>query len=107
GETSAVDVLARGECDLLFVVGADPCSHLPYSIVEKLKNVKLIILDPSITPTVKMADVAIPVAYVGIETAGTAYRMDGVPIQLKKIIEPPPGILSDVEILTHILRRLR
>jgi formylmethanofuran dehydrogenase subunit B len=107
GETSAIDVIARGDCDLVFVVGADPCSHLPHHIVEKLKNVKLIVLDPAMTPTVKMADVAIPVAYVGIEAGGTAYRMDGVPLQLKKIIDPPPGILSDVEVLNQILRRLK
>jgi formylmethanofuran dehydrogenase subunit B len=107
GETSAIDVMARGDCDLLFVVGADPCSHLPRQIVEKLKNVKLIVLDPAVTPTVKMADVAIPVAYVGIEAGGTAYRMDGVPLRLKKIIDPPPGVLSDVDVLNQILRRLK
>lgn len=107
GETSAIDVLARGECDLFFVVGSDPCSHLPRYLVEKLKNVKLIVLDPSITPTVKMAEVAIPVAYAGIEAVGTAYRMDGVPLQLKKVVDPPPGVLSDADILTHMLRRLK
>ncbi|MBS7610704.1 formylmethanofuran dehydrogenase subunit B [Candidatus Bathyarchaeota archaeon] len=107
GETSAVDVIARGECDLLFIIGADPCSHLPHYIVERLKNVKLVVLDPSITPTVKMADVAIPVAYVGIEASGTAYRMDGVPLQLRKVVDPPPGILSDVDVLNRIVRRLK
>lgn len=106
GETSAVDVMARGECDLLFVVGADPYSHLPRNILEKLKDVRIVVLDPHVTPTVKAADVAIPVAHVGIEASGTVYRMDGVPLTLKKVVEPPPGVLSDVEVLKSILGRL-
>ena len=106
GETSAVDVMARGECDILFVVGADPYSHLPRSILEKLKGVKVIVLDPHVTPTVKAADVAIPVAHVGVEASGTVYRMDGVPLTLKKVVEPPPGIPSDVDVLKSILGRL-
>ena len=98
--------MARGECDILFVVGADPYSHLPRSILEKLKGVKVIVLDPHTTPTVKAADVAIPVAHVGIEASGTVYRMDGVPLTLKKVVEPPPGIPSDVDVLKSILGRL-
>jgi formylmethanofuran dehydrogenase subunit B len=50
-----------------------------------------------------MADVVIPSAFAGIEVEGTAYRMDHVPLPLKKIVHPPVGCLSDEEILKRIL----
>ena len=40
-----------------------------------------------------------PTQWCGIEYEGTAYRMDDVPIMLRKVVEPPPGILNDEEIL--------
>jgi formylmethanofuran dehydrogenase subunit B len=49
----------------------------------------------------------IPSAFVGIEVEGTAYRMDHVPLPLKKVVEPPEGILSDEEILKRILEKVR
>jgi formylmethanofuran dehydrogenase subunit B len=54
-----------------------------------------------------LGDVVIPSAFVGIEVEGTAYRMDHVPLPLKKVVEPPEGILSDEEILKRILERVR
>jgi formylmethanofuran dehydrogenase subunit B len=39
----------------------------------------------------------------GIEVEGTAYRMDHVPLPLKKAVQPPNGILGDEEILSKIL----
>jgi formylmethanofuran dehydrogenase subunit B len=50
-----------------------------------------------------MGDVVFPCAIVGIEMEGTAYRMDRVPLPLKKVVQPPNGILSDEEILRKIL----
>jgi formylmethanofuran dehydrogenase subunit B len=57
--------------------------------------------------TAQMADVVIPSAFVGIEASGTAYRMDHVPIPLKKVVSPPRGILPDEEILRRILTEVR
>jgi formylmethanofuran dehydrogenase subunit B len=54
-----------------------------------------------------MADVVLPSAFVGIEAGGTAYRMDHVPLPLKKVVDPPRGILSDEEILKRILAEVR
>lgn len=107
GETTAVDILRRGECDLFLVVASDPVSHLPRRVLEHLSNIPVIALDPKITPTVYLSDVAIPVAYTGIEVEGTVYRMDTVPLRLKKVIDPPSGILSDVEILRILLERVK
>jgi formylmethanofuran dehydrogenase subunit B len=57
--------------------------------------------------TSQMADVVFPSAFVGIETTGTAYRMDHVPLALKKVVNPPAGILSDEEILKRILSEVK
>jgi len=54
-----------------------------------------------------MADVVIPTAWVGIEVPGTAYRMDHVPLPLKKVVDPPPGVLSDEEVLRRLLAEVR
>lgn len=107
GETSAVDVLSRGDVDATLVVAADPVSNFPRKCVENLVKTPLIVIDPYLTPTALMADVVIPSAFVGIEAEGTTYRMDHVPLPLKKIVEPPLGCLSDEEILRIILRKIR
>jgi formylmethanofuran dehydrogenase subunit B len=57
--------------------------------------------------TAMLGDVVIPSAFVGIEVGGTAYRMDNVPLPLKKVVEPPEGILTDEEILKRILEEVR
>jgi len=57
--------------------------------------------------TAMLADILFPSAFVGIEVEGTAYRMDSVPLPLKKVVEPPEGILSDEEILKKILEEVR
>jgi formylmethanofuran dehydrogenase subunit B len=57
--------------------------------------------------TAMVGDVVIPSAIVGIEKAGTAYRMDHVPLPLKKVVEPPKGLLSDEEILRKIMEEVR
>jgi formylmethanofuran dehydrogenase subunit B len=57
--------------------------------------------------TALLGDIVIPSAFVGIEVDGTAYRMDQVPLPLKKVVEPPEGILPDEEILNRILEEVR
>ena len=104
GETTFVDALNRGECDAALIVASDPISHLPKDSADKLMEIPTVVLDPHITPTTLVAHVAIPTAHVGIEAQGTAYRMDGVPLELKKLVDPPPGILTDEEVLRRIGR---
>jgi formylmethanofuran dehydrogenase subunit B len=57
--------------------------------------------------TAMVGDVVFPSSIVGVEKAGTAYRMDHVPLPLKKVVEPPEGLLSDEEILRRILEEVR
>jgi len=54
-----------------------------------------------------LSRVTIPVATAGVEAEGTAYRMDGVPLRLKKLVEPPEGVRPDEEVLDMILKGLK
>lgn len=105
GETSAVDVLARKECDAALIIASDPASHFPPQCVRHLFEIPVIQIDPYSNPTSETADVIIPSAIVGIEAEGTAYRMDKVPIRMRKFLESPHR--SDEEILSDILARVK
>jgi formylmethanofuran dehydrogenase subunit B len=107
GETSAIDVLLRKECDAALVVASDPVANFPRKAAESLVKNPLIVVDPHMNATSQMADIVFPSAFVGIEAGGTAYRMDHVPLPLKKVLEPPRSVLSDEVILTRILAEVR
>jgi len=107
GETTVVDVLLRKESDAALVIASDPASNFPRKAVEHLVKNPLIVIDPHMNVTAQLGDVVFPSSIVGIEKAGTAYRMDHVPLPLKKVVEPPKGLLSDEEILRRILNEVR
>jgi formylmethanofuran dehydrogenase subunit B len=107
GETSIVDILLRKESDASLVVASDPVATFPKEAAKHLIKNPLIVIDPHKNATSLMADVLFPSAFVGIEVQGTAYRMDRVPLPLKKIVDPPEGILSDEEILKKILKEVK
>ena len=107
GETSVIDILCREETDAGLVIASDPVAHFPKKAAQNLVKNPLIVIDPQTTPTSLMADVVFSSAYVGIEAEGTAYRMDHVPLPLKKVVEPPKPILSDERVLQRILNEVR
>lgn len=107
GETSAVDILSRDESDAALVIASDPVANFPKSAAQNLVKKPLIVIDPEKSATALMADVVLPSAFVGIETEGTAYRMDSVPLPLKQVVKPPKNCLSDEKILQRILREVR
>jgi len=107
GETSVIDILRRGDSDAALVIASDPVNNFPRSAVSSLVSNPLIVIDPHLSSTGLMADVVIPSAFVGIEAEGTAYRMDHVPLPLRKIVDPPEGCLPDEEILKRMLKRVR
>ncbi|MEM3394292.1 MAG: molybdopterin-dependent oxidoreductase, partial [Candidatus Methanomethylicia archaeon] len=67
----------------------------------------VIVIDTKWSLTTLFADVIIPAGYVGIECEGTAYRMDGIPIKMKKIVDLSPNVLSDVEILRRLSNKVK
>lgn len=105
GEYTTADTLARGEADAALIVASDPMANFSQPAREHLKRIPYIALDPKETPTVRHATVAFTTATYGINTPGTVYRMDDVPIPLRPAFESPYP--SDQEVLTRLERRIR
>ncbi|MEN6397264.1 MAG: formylmethanofuran dehydrogenase subunit B [Methanoregula sp.] len=106
GDTSSIDLLNRGEIDAAFVIGSDPGAHFPISAVKHLAHVPLVCVDPHLTPTSGVSKLHVPVAFNGVETSGSCYRMDNVPIDGRKVVDAPEGMLSDEEFLVMVRDRL-
>ncbi|MCK9306422.1 MAG: formylmethanofuran dehydrogenase subunit B [Methanoculleus sp.] len=107
GETTSNDLLRRDEVDAVFVLGSDPGAHFPFSSVKKIYGLPSVVIDPHETPTTEVCKVHVPVAFVGVETGGCAYRMDNVPIETRKVVDAPEGMLTDEEFLKRVLTRVK
>lgn len=107
GETSAIDLLTRGLVDAMLNIASDPGAHFPQKALEHIAKIPLICIEPHKTPTTELANIILPPALAGVECDGTAYRMDGVPLDLKKVIDPPEGVLPDREILKRIKKKVK
>ena len=107
GEFTAVDLLAKGEADAALIIASDPGATFPKDAAKHLAQIPSITLDQKVTPTTMLSEVVIPVATAGIEAEGTAYRMDGIPLRLSKILEPQEGVVSDHKVLDMILAGLK
>jgi len=66
----------------------------------------LILIDNHKTATSHIAEVILPTTITGIESGGLAYRLDQVPIELNKIINPPNNLPSDEELLNQLYELL-
>lgn len=107
GEFSAVDLLMRDEVDASFIVASDPASNFPAESVKNMFKHPLIAIEPHETPTSAFADIILPPSIAGIECEGTAYRMDHVPLRLRKVKEAPGECLSDLEILERLIEKVK
>lgn len=104
GEYSANDLLERGEVDACVLVGSEAVADLSPQAQQHLRRIPTIVLDyPHATPTIP-ATVRFTTAVYGIHRAGTAYRMDEIPIPLRKIQSSP--LPSDDEVLDALTARL-
>ncbi|MFX1571552.1 MAG: formylmethanofuran dehydrogenase subunit B [Promethearchaeota archaeon] len=93
--------------DSSLIVGTDPISHLPIQLSKKLAAKPLILIDNKKSATSQIADVILPSAITGIECSGLAYRLDHIPIELKKVINAPSNVKTDEEILTLLLEEIK
>jgi formylmethanofuran dehydrogenase subunit B len=107
GEFSSVEVLLKNQIDVSLIVASDPASNFPAAAVRNLFKHPLIAIEPHETPTSAFADIVLPPAIAGIEVEGTAYRMDSVPIRLRKVKEAPGECLSDHEILERLIEKVK
>lgn len=105
GETAANDVLYRKETDAALIIAGDAGAHFPANSVRHLAKIPVVQIDPYWNPTTEVSNVVIPVAICGVEVEGTAYRMDGVSLRMRKMIEPTHP--TDMEILDRITERVK
>lgn len=105
GENSATDCLWRGDCDSAMIIASDPGAHFPGPSLRHLAKISVIQIDPFANPTTEFADIVIPTAVSGIDSEGSVYRMDNIPIRLRKIIDS--DVPTDEEIVGRILTEIR
>ena len=103
-EFSAQGVLERGEADVCLLVGSEGVERFNPAAVAHLRRIPTIVLDyPTVRSTIVPA-VRFTTAVYGIHRAGTAYRMDEVPVPLRAVL--PAEYPSDAEVLGRIAERL-
>jgi formylmethanofuran dehydrogenase subunit B len=105
GEFTAADILGRGEADAALIIAADPMSTFSRAACEHLARIPSIVIDAKDTPSARAATVVFHTATYGINTGGTVYRMDDVPISLRPAFESNlptnEAVLSGIE--RHVL----
>ena len=106
GETNTIDLLVRKEPDCFMVIAADPGAHFPNGANQHLANIPVIQIDIHWGPSTELADVVLPGSFIGVECAGTSYRMDGVPIYMKKAIDKPETCRDDEWIVRELKERV-
>lgn len=104
GEFSVADLLGRKEIDAAMIIAADAVGHLPGKTSEYLQSIPLIAIDPKESDTTKAAAVVIPVAQAGVAAGGMSYRMDHIPLKMKKVVDSPYP--TDREVLERIIARV-
>ncbi|VAX40879.1 Formylmethanofuran dehydrogenase subunit B [hydrothermal vent metagenome] len=105
GEFTTTDLLARKEADVAFIIASDPMSNFSQAARDHLATIPVIVLDPKLSETAKIASVAFTTSTYGINEPGTVYRMDDIPIPLRPAFKSP--YKSDLEILTSIEKGIR
>lgn len=106
GETTTIDLLNRREPDFFMAVAADPGVQFPGYSIKHLVNIPVVQIDTHWGPYTELSDIVLPSTRVGVETEGTGYRMDSIPLFMKKVIEKPENCHSDEWILSQLYNRI-
>jgi formylmethanofuran dehydrogenase subunit B len=102
-EDTLITKIEKGDFDSSIIVGTDPIAHLPHALSSKLGGKPLILIDNHKTATSQIADVVLPTSITGVENGGLAYRLDQVPVELDRIVNPPNNLPSDEQVLSHLI----
>jgi formylmethanofuran dehydrogenase subunit B len=105
GEFTSVDMLASKEADAALIMASDPGAHFPETAAKYLAEIPTILMSPETNCSKNLARIFLPVSCCGIDTKGTAYRMDNIPIPLKAALERKRP--SDEEILIKIIEEIK
>jgi formylmethanofuran dehydrogenase subunit B len=103
GEFTANELSTRQETDACLLVGSESVAMLSASAQTSLRGIPTIVLDyphceGSWRPTVRFTT-----AVYGIHAPGTAFRMDEIPIPLRRLIPSP--YKTDEDVLTTLLQQ--
>lgn len=104
GEYTAGNLLERNEVDAVVLVGSEGVPKLSLAAQDYLKTVPTIVLDYPGQECPFVPTVRFTTGVYGIHHAGTAYRMDEVPIPLRVVLKS--DLPSDETVLQHILARV-
>lgn len=104
GEFTANDMLERREVDAVVLVGTEGVDKLSDAARGHLRRVPSIVLDHAGVRSSVAGTVNFTTAVYGIHRAGTAYRMDEMPIPLRKILDS--SLPADHEVLDAVIGRL-
>ena len=102
---AAERLLERGEVDAAIVVCDDPEAHFSKAALARLRQIPTVSIDWKETSAWPDAAVAIRVAMPGVESGGTMFRLDGVPLALRPAIQSNDP--ADFEVLRMLANAFR
>ena len=105
GEFNAGQLLSRGEADAALIVSGGAITGLSDRAREHLSTIPSIVLDSAGAVTGFHPAVVFQTAVFGVHTAGTVYRMDGVPLPLRAALAS--SLPSPEQVLRAIEERVR
>jgi formylmethanofuran dehydrogenase subunit B len=91
--------LARGEVDLVLVAGDPALMHA--SVATRMSGVPVVSIGPraSRTPLGAPGGVVVDAGQAGVHEAGTALRLDDVPLPLRVVVPGPRGVADLLQAL--------
>ncbi len=105
GEFSANELLERRDSDLCVIVGAETIPYFSNEARDHLKSIPTIVIDYPNSPLEFTPTVRFTTAVYGLHAAGTAYRMDNVPLPLRAL--QSSQYPTDEEVLSDLLAGFR
>ncbi|OQP05662.1 nitrate reductase [Geobacillus sp. 46C-IIa] len=100
-------MIEEGHIRMFWVIATNPAVSLPNRkrVIELFKRVFLVVQDPFFNETAEFADLVLPVALWG-EKEGTMTNLERRVNVLRKAVDPPFGLPSDLELLIEFSRRM-
>jgi len=92
----------------LLIMGSNPVVSAPHAshVEERLAALDfLVVADFFLSETARLADVVLPSAQWA-EEDGTMTNLEGRVIRRRRVVEPPPGVRTDLQILNGLARAL-
>ena len=94
----ASQLMARGEADAVIVVGY--LDHVPAGVSSLMAAIPAVVIGPDASAmTLGPRSVAIDTGLAGVHDAGTALRLDDVPLPLRAVLPGPPPAAAVVKAL--------